>query len=62
MAINTSIKVLRRPVESAHPMADWRAQRATRQVHFQRLFEEFQIVVQRSMLSGLHVHAEMPMG
>nr|WP_183000320.1 MULTISPECIES: carboxylate-amine ligase [unclassified Pseudomonas] len=45
-----------------HPLADWRAQRATPQVHFQRLFEEFQIVAQRSVLSGLHVHAEIPAG
>lgn len=45
-----------------HPLADWRAQRATPQVHFQRLFEEFQIVAQRSVLSGLHVHAEIPTG
>ncbi|ROM33994.1 carboxylate-amine ligase [Pseudomonas poae] len=46
----------------AHPLADWHAQRATPQAHFQRLFDEFQIVAQRSVLSGLHVHAEIPMG
>ncbi|MFP3492823.1 carboxylate-amine ligase [Pseudomonas sp. SIMBA_059] len=46
----------------AHPLADWQAQRATPQVHFQRLFEEFQSVAQRSVLSGLHVHAEIPVG
>jgi carboxylate-amine ligase len=46
----------------AHPMADWQAQRATPQAHFQRLFDEFRIVAQRSVLSGLHVHAEIPAG
>lgn len=46
----------------AHPMANWQAQRATQQAHFQRLFDEFQIVAQRSVLSGLHVHAEIPAG
>ena len=46
----------------AHPGADWRAQRATNQVRYRRLFDEFQIVAQRSVLSGLHVHAEIPAG
>lgn len=45
-----------------HPLADWQAQCATDQVHFRHLFDEFAIVAQRSVLSGLHVHAEIPAG
>lgn len=43
-----------------HPLADWQAQRATEQPHVQRLFDEFAVVAQRSVLGGLHVHAEVP--
>ena len=46
----------------SHPSAAWQAQRATQQVHYQRLFDEFQIAAQRSVLCGLHVHAEIPAG
>ncbi|SDU95633.1 carboxylate-amine ligase [Pseudomonas mucidolens] len=45
-----------------HPLADWQAQRATDQPHAQQLFEDFALVAQRSVLSGLHVHAEIAPG
>jgi carboxylate-amine ligase len=44
----------------SHPMADWRVQQATGQPHFLQLFEDFQRVARRSLLSGLHVHVEVP--
>ncbi|WP_230014861.1 carboxylate-amine ligase [Pseudomonas chlororaphis] len=46
----------------SHPLADWRLQRATPQPHFQQLFGEFALVARRSLLCGLHVHAEIPPG
>lgn len=44
----------------SHPLADWRIQEATYQNHFQQLFEDYQRVARRSLLSGLHVHVEIP--
>ena len=44
----------------SHPLADWRTQQATEQKHFQQLFEDYAHVAQRSLLSGLHVHVEVP--
>lgn len=44
----------------SHPLADWRMQHATDQDHFQQLFKEYQRVARRSLLSGLHVHVEIP--
>lgn len=44
----------------SHPLADWRTQHATAQKHFQQLFEVHRHVAQRSVLSGLHVHVEVP--
>jgi carboxylate-amine ligase len=44
----------------SHPMADWRLQQPTRQDHFLQLFEDYQRVARRSILSGLHVHVEVP--
>jgi carboxylate-amine ligase len=46
----------------SHPLADWRAQRATPLGHFQELFAEYALVARRSVLCGLHVHAEIPPG
>jgi carboxylate-amine ligase len=43
-----------------HPLADWRTQQATEQTHFLQLFEDYQHVARRSLLSGLHVHVEVP--
>jgi carboxylate-amine ligase len=44
----------------SHPLADWRLQQPTRQDHFLQLFEDYQRVARRSLLSGLHVHVEVP--
>lgn len=46
----------------AHPLADWREQQQTPQSHFRELFAEIALVARRSVLSGLHVHAEIPAG
>ncbi|RON42371.1 carboxylate-amine ligase [Pseudomonas brassicacearum] len=43
-----------------HPLTDWRSQHATNQKHFLQLFQDYQRVAQRSLLSGLHVHVEIP--
>jgi carboxylate-amine ligase len=45
-----------------HPLADWHAQRATTHLHYKRLFDEFGLAARRSVLSGLHVHTEIPLG
>lgn len=44
---------------ASHPLADWRTQQATGQDHFLQLFEDYQCVARRSLLSGLHVHVEV---
>ncbi|KPG69181.1 carboxylate-amine ligase [Pseudomonas libanensis] len=44
----------------SHPLADWRMQRPTPQVHFQQLFDDIQYVARRSVLCGLHVHVQVP--
>lgn len=44
----------------SHPLADWRMQHATDHCHFQQLFDDYQRVARRSLLSGLHVHVEIP--
>ena len=46
----------------SHPLARWREQHATRLPHFDQLFQEYRSVAQRSVLSGLHVHVEIPAG
>ncbi|MCF4996602.1 carboxylate-amine ligase [Pseudomonas syringae] len=46
----------------SHPLARWRDQQPTPLPHFQQLFEAFQSVARRSVLSGLHVHVEIPQG
>jgi len=44
----------------SHPLADWRVQIPTDQEHFRQLFHDYQRVARRSLLSGLHVHVEVP--
>ena len=44
-----------------HPLADGRRQRSTEQPHYRQLFDDYQHVAQRSVLSGLHVHVEIPL-
>jgi len=43
-----------------HPLAQWREQRATALPRYERLFDDFQIIAQRNLLCGLHVHVEVP--
>lgn len=47
---------------SAHPFADWRKQLATKEGSYPQLFADHQMVAQRSLLSGLHVHVGIPEG
>lgn len=42
-----------------HPLAQWREQIASDALRYRRLFEDFQIVAQRNLLCGLHVHVEI---
>ena len=43
-----------------HPLAQWRLQQPTDLPHYHELFEDLQMVAQRSVLSGLHVHVGTP--
>ncbi len=45
-----------------HPLAEWREQFATPSERYEEMFDDFQIVAQRNLLCGLHVHAEVPPG
>ena len=47
---------------ASHPNAPWRRQQARRTAHFRQLFDDYQAVAQRSLLSGLHVHVGVPAG
>jgi len=44
----------------SHPLADWREQIPTDEPHFHELFATYGHVARRSVLSGLHVHVEVP--
>ena len=43
-----------------HPLAEWREQSATDKPRYERLLDDFQIVAQRNLLCGLHVHVAVP--
>lgn len=43
-----------------HPMAQWREQSATDLPRYESLLDDFQIVAQRNLLCGLHVHVAIP--
>lgn len=45
-----------------HPMAQWREQRAADLPRYERLLDDFQIIAQRNLLCGLHVHVAIPDG
>ncbi|MCV9917432.1 MULTISPECIES: carboxylate-amine ligase [Pseudomonas] len=47
---------------ASHPSAHWRRQRPRSSAHFQQLFDDYQQVAKRSLLSGLHVHVGVPPG
>ncbi|WP_085686918.1 MULTISPECIES: carboxylate-amine ligase [unclassified Pseudomonas] len=44
----------------SHPLADWRVQTPTDEEHFRQIFQRYGHVARRSVLSGLHVHVEIP--
>ncbi len=43
-----------------HPLAEWREQTATERPRYEQLMADFQIVAQRNLLCGLHVHVGIP--
>ena len=43
-----------------HPLAQWRGQLSSRAPRYRRLFDDFQIIAQRNLLCGLHIHVEVP--
>ncbi len=45
-----------------HPLGTWTEQHATPKAHYRQLMEDFQIVARRSVVCGMHVHAEVPPG
>jgi len=59
LAENHGMEIL---AAGTHPMASWRKQRATRKPRYQDLMDDFQIVAQRNLLCGLHVHVGLPNG
>jgi len=44
------------------PMAEWREQTHTDQPRYRKLVDDFQIIGQRNLLCGLHVHVAPPAG
>lgn len=45
-----------------HPLAGWRSQSVSNSERYESLVDDFQIVAYRTLLCGLHVHAEIPQG
>jgi len=45
-----------------HPLAGWRSQKVSISERYEALVEDFQIIACRTLLCGLHVHAEVPPG
>jgi carboxylate-amine ligase len=45
-----------------HPLARWQRQHATEKPRYSRLIDAYQIVGQRDVLSGLHIHVAVPNG
>lgn len=43
-----------------HPNAEWREQKFTELPRYERLVDDFQIVAQRNLLCGLHIHVAIP--
>lgn len=43
-----------------HPLAQWREQRPTAMPRYERLLDDYQILAQRNLLCGLHVHVAVP--
>ncbi|MNG78675.1 Carboxylate-amine ligase YbdK [compost metagenome] len=47
---------------ASHPNASWLRQKARSSPHYRQLFDDYQQVARRSLLSGLHVHVGVPAG
>ncbi|WP_449433021.1 carboxylate-amine ligase [Pseudomonas putida] len=47
---------------ASHPNAPWHRQKARTTPHYRQLFDDYQHVARRSLLSGLHVHVGTPPG
>ncbi|MEX5360404.1 carboxylate-amine ligase [Pseudomonas guariconensis] len=47
---------------ASHPSAQWLRQRARTTPHYRQVFDDYQHVARRSLLSGLHVHVGVPPG
>lgn len=45
-----------------HPQAAWRLQHGTSRRHYRRLVDDFQMIAQRNLVCGLHVHVAVPPG
>lgn len=45
-----------------HPLTAWHSQRATQAPRYEGLVDDFQIIGQRNLVCGLHVHVEVPAG
>lgn len=45
-----------------HPLGVWHEQRVTNRARYERLMHDFQIVGQRNLVCGLHVHVAVPDG
>ncbi|BCG25350.1 putative glutamate--cysteine ligase 2 [Pseudomonas tohonis] len=45
-----------------HPLGGWRQQQGSASPRYQELFEDYQLVARRSLLSGLHVHVGIAEG
>jgi len=45
-----------------HPLAQWRSQVPTSELRYEELLDDFQIIAQRNLLCGLHVHTEVREG
>jgi glutamate---cysteine ligase / carboxylate-amine ligase len=43
-----------------HPLAEWREQMNTERDHYEALMSDFQIIAQRNLLCGMHVHVAVP--
>lgn len=44
---------------STHPSSDWSEQQSTRKERYQSLTDEYQALVKRQLISGMHIHAQI---
>lgn len=53
---------LRLVAAGTYPLGTWREQQATPKPRYLKLVDDFQIVARRTVVCGMHVHAEIPPG